>query len=87
MYYLSIDWTGKVYGPMNLPTYDEPFNREEKITWFTLQHLQFNKKFVSQFSTYIGIKNIFDYTQDSPLIDAQNPFGENFDTAYAYGPM
>ncbi len=83
----SIDWTGKVYGPMNLPTYDEPFNRAATSPWFTLQHLQLNKRFNSQLSTYFGVKNIFDYTQDSPLIDPANPFGDNFDTAYAYGPM
>ena len=86
-YDTSIDWTGKVYGPMNLPTYEEPFKREETSPWFTLQHLQLNKRFNNQLSTYIGIKNIFDYTQDSPLIDADNPFGDNFDTAYAYGPL
>ena len=83
----SIDWTGKVYGPMNLPTYDEPFSRPETSPWFTLQHFQFNKRFNSQLSSYFGVKNIFDYTQDSPLINPENPFGKNFDTAYAYGPM
>ena len=71
---------------MNLPTYDEPFNRAEKSPWFTLQHLQIHKRFNNQLSTYFGVKNIFDYTQDSPLIDPENPFGDNFDTAYAYGP-
>ena len=84
---VSIDWTGKVYGPMNLPSYDEPFNRAETSPWFTLQHLQLNKMFNSQLSSYFGVKNIFDYTQDSPLVDPENPFGDNFDTAYAYGPM
>ena len=83
----SIDWAGKVYGPMNLPTYEEPFKREENSPWFTLQHLQFNKRFNSQLSTYIGVKNILDYTQESPIIDSENPFGDDFDTAYAYGPM
>ena len=72
---------------MNLPTYDEPFNRAENSPWFTLQHLQLNNRFNSQLSTYFGVKNIFDYTQDSPLIDPENPFGDSFDTAYAYGPM
>ena len=87
MHDASIDWAGKVYGPMNLPTYDEPFRRRENSPWFTLQHLQLNKKFNSQLSTYIGVKNILDYTQESPIIDSENPFGEDFDTAYAYGPM
>ena len=86
-YNASINLTGKVYGPMNLPTYDKPFNRAETSPWFTLQHLQLNKRFNSKLSAYFGVKNIFDYTQESPLIDPENPFGDNFDTAYAYGPM
>ena len=69
MYDASIDWAGKVYGPMNLPTYDEPFKREESSPWFTLQNLQFNKRFNSQLSSYIAVKNIIDYTQESPIID------------------
>ena len=24
---------------------------------------------------------------DSPLVDSENPFGENFDTSYVYGPI
>lgn len=86
-YDATIDWTGKVTGPMNLPTYPAPFSRDEVSPCFALQHLQLNKRFSSQFSAYLGVKNLFDYTQDSPLIDWANPFGDNFDTAYAYGPL
>ena len=86
-YDASIDWAGKVYGPMSLPTYAKPFNRADKSPWFTLQHLQLNKKLNGKLSTYFSVKNIFNYTQDSPLIDSNNPFGDNFDTSYAYGPM
>ena len=86
-YDVSIDWTGKVYGPMRLPTYNKPFNRADKSPWFTLQHLQLNKKLNGQLSIYSSVKNIFNYTQESPLIAYDNPFGDNFDTSYAYGPM
>lgn len=83
----TIDWTGKITGPMNLPTYPEPFSRAEISPWFALQHVQLNKKFNSQFSAYGGVKNIFDYTQDTPLVDWEDPFSGDFDTAYAYGPL
>ena len=51
------------------------------------KNLQFNKRFNNQLSSYIAIKNIINYTQESPIIDPENPFGDDFDTAYAYGPM
>lgn len=86
-YGLSLDYTGKVTGPMHLPTYPEPFSRDERSEWFSLQNIQVTKKFGDRFECYFGARNILDYTQDSPLIDPANPFGDNFDTAYAWGPL
>lgn len=84
---ISFDWIGKITGSMYLPSYDSPFERNEKSPWFAQHHFQVKKEFSSNFSMYLGVKNIFNYTQDTPLIDWQNPFGDNFDTAYAYGPL
>jgi outer membrane receptor for ferrienterochelin and colicins len=86
-YDVSIDYTGKVVGPMHLPTYEEPFSRPERSGWFSLQNIQVTKKARKGFELYFGAKNILDYTQDSPLIDPANPFGDTFDTAYAWGPL
>lgn len=83
----SIDWTAKFTGPMLLPTFPEPFKRAEESHFFSLHNLQFKKDFRRNWSAYFAVKNIFDYTQKSPLIDWQNPFGDNFDTSYAYGPL
>ena len=49
--------------------------------------MQLKKQVKDNFNIYLGLKNVFNYTQDSPLIDWQNPFGDNFDTNYAYGPL
>ncbi|MDQ3191326.1 MAG: TonB-dependent receptor [Bacteroidota bacterium] len=83
----SIDYSGKVMGPMELPTYEIPYNRPEISPWFSLQNIQITHQFTKLLEVYIGARNIFNYTQNSPLIDPQNPFGDNFDTAYAYGPL
>ena len=83
----SMDWTAKVTGPMFLPTFPKPFERAEVSPWFSQHHLQIKKVFSEKLSAYIGVKNVFNNTQDSPLIDWQNPFGDNFDTSYAYGPL
>jgi outer membrane receptor for ferrienterochelin and colicins len=83
---LSIDYTGRVMGPQKLPHYEAPFTRPETSPWFTIQNVQVTKE-IKAFSVYAGIKNIFNWTQSSPLIDAANPFGKDFDTAYAWGPL
>lgn len=35
----------------------------------------------------MGVKNIFNYTQESPLVDWQNPFGDDFDSSDASGSL
>ena len=83
----SVDWNAKVTGPMFLPTFPAPFERAEISPWFSQHHLQVKKIFSDELSVYIGVKNVFNYTQDSPIVDWENPFGDNFDTSYAYGPL
>ena len=83
----SIDWTAKVTGPMSLPTFPNPFERAEESPWFSQHHLQIKKVFSESLTAFMGVKNVFNYTQESPLLDWQNPFGDDFDTSYAYGPL
>jgi len=83
----SIDWTAKVTGPMSLPTFPYPFERAEESPWFSQHHLQIKKVFSESLTAFMGVKNVFNYTQESPLVDWQNPFGDDFDTSYAYGPL
>ncbi|MGC6428942.1 MAG: TonB-dependent receptor [Flavobacteriales bacterium] len=84
---VSLDWTTRLTGPMSLPTYPFPFERAEQSPTFSLHNVQLKKQVKDNFNIYLGLKNVFNYTQDSPLIDWQNPFGDNFDTNYAYGPL
>ncbi|MFT5822019.1 MAG: outer membrane receptor for ferrienterochelin and colicins [Crocinitomix sp.] len=85
---LKLNYTGKVMGRQRLPQFGEEFGKPDYSDWFTLQNFQITKTFKSKlFSCFVGVKNIFNYTQESPLIDPQNPFGDSFDTSYAYGPL
>ncbi len=84
---LSLNWNGKVVGPQYLPTYEAPFSRPETAPWYTLQNIQMTKKFGSTVEVYAGIKNLLNYTQPTPIVDPENPFSDNFDTAYIYGPL
>ena len=74
-------------GTQQLPTYESPFTRESESPIFTIQNLQLTKEFKNKSQIYFRVKNIWNYTQKSPLIDPKNPFGDNFDTTLAYGPL
>ena len=84
---LSIDITGRITGPMHLPEFPEPFERPVISDWYNQTNIQLTKIVSKKWELYVGVKNLFNYTQPSPLIDPQHPFGPDFDTAYAYGPL
>lgn len=84
---VKLDYTASLTGPMRLPRYDAPFERDTESPVYTVHNLQANLNPRPGFELYGGVKNIFNYTQVSPLIDPTDPFGDNFDTAYVYGPM
>ncbi|MDE2774020.1 MAG: TonB-dependent receptor [Gemmatimonadota bacterium] len=84
---LSLDYTGSVTGPMRLPSYDEPFARPERSPTYSVHNVQATLTLDARAALYLSVKNVFDFTQPSPLIDPANPFGDAFDTAYIYGPM
>ncbi len=84
---IEIHWSGKFYSPQKLPEYDYPFERPTRSPWYSVHNLQLTKELKNKSSVYVAVKNLFNYTQPSPLIDPENPFGDNFDTAYAYGPL
>lgn len=84
---LSFDYSSLVMGPMKLPQFDPPNERNPYSPWYALHHIQVNKLFADNWKVSLAVKNLFNYTQDSPLIRPDAPFSEQFDTSYAYGPL
>ena len=48
---------------------------------------QITKVFSARFEVYLGGENITNVKQTNPILDAENPFGSNFDTTFVYGPI
>lgn len=74
---LSIDYTGKVYGPMRLPLLGELDNRPEYSPWYSIQNIQITQTLgkSKQFEIYGGVKNILNYTPPANSIArAFDPF-------------
>lgn len=84
---LTVDYTGTLTGPMRLPEYDAPFERPTRSGTYSVHNLQATWKLNGGVQIYGAVKNLFDFTQDSPLVDPANPFGDDFDTAYVWGPI
>ncbi|MFW6330102.1 MAG: TonB-dependent receptor [Gemmatimonadota bacterium] len=84
---LDLDYAGTLVGPMRLPAYDAPFERPTRSETYTVHNLIGTWKGLDNVELYAGVKNLFDFTQPSPIVDPGNPFGDHFDTAWVYGPI
>ena len=69
------------------------YNEDNQITQtvsysapYSLLNVQFTKK-MNKIDIYMGIENILSFKQDNPIIEPENPFGDNFDAANGvWGP-
>ena len=82
-WFLSIDYTGNLYGPMRLPLLGELDPRKEYSPIWSLQNIQFTYKKFRNFELYGGVKNLLNWTpaKGNPFLIARanDPFDQNVD--------
>lgn len=95
---LSVDLTGKVYGPQRLPIVPNDF-RPEYSPWFTLANLQLTQRIGKKIEIYGGVKNLLNFMPENPILRPEDPFdkrvndpvnnpnGYTFDPSYNYAPL
>ncbi|AEE49643.1 TonB-dependent receptor [Haliscomenobacter hydrossis] len=81
---VNVHWMGPQRLP-NTQTLPESFQQPDFSRAYAVTNVQFTKVW-KKLDVYAGCENIFDFRQLRPIINWQNPFGEYFDTAFAWGP-
>lgn len=83
----QFDLTGQFNGGGRMPTPDatNPLWKPN-FKAYTVVNAQVTKYF-RRWSVYLGAENLFDYKQPHPIIDAENPRGDNFDGSMVWGPV
>ncbi|MEP3968494.1 MAG: TonB-dependent receptor, partial [Nonlabens sp.] len=75
---LNIDYTGNLYGPMRLPLISDTDPRDSMSPVFSVQNIQFSRKFGTQWEVYAGVKNLLNFTPASNSIARSfDPFDED----------
>ncbi|AFM05938.1 outer membrane receptor protein [Bernardetia litoralis DSM 6794] len=91
----AFDWTGQVIGSQRLPdSYDDTNNNQvvassESSAYF-LMNAQITRNFTisnKPLEVYVGGENLTNYSQTNPILNSENPFGNNFDTSNIYAPI
>lgn len=80
----SIDYTGRIVGKMKLPEYPSAKNVSEV---YTEQNVKLSKQIGRSVEIYGSVKNLFNYTQENPLIAPNRPFSDDFATDHVFGPL
>ena len=85
---LTFDVTGRFNGPMKLPVGPPEIDpRPDESPWFTILNVQVGKSFTNGFEIYGGVKNVLNFFPKNPLLEPEDPFGNNFDTSYNYAAV
>ena len=86
----KFDVTFNLIGEQRLPnTSTNPlqYQLDTYSNSYNLLNLQITKVFSKKFELYIGGENLTNLKQKNPILAADNPFGENFDTTIIYAPI
>ena len=76
------DFTAQLNGPCTLPEFMG--GGESEV--YPMLFAQITKKF-NLVDVYVGVENITGYTQDNPILNADNAFGKDFNAAMVWGPL
>lgn len=81
----TVQWIGKRRLP-NTQGKPVEFQKADFAPAYVLVNTQVSRGF-RWGSIYLGSENLLDFRQDDPIIDAENPFGEQFDGSLVWGPV
>ncbi len=86
----QFDFTTQFNGDGRLPTPNtanpSKYQWGETFPAYTIINAQITKYF-RKWSIYIGGENLLNFTQDNPIVAADDPFGEYFDASMVWAPI
>ncbi|PID94951.1 MAG: TonB-dependent receptor [Bacteroidetes bacterium] len=85
----QFDYTFVLNGDQRLPSTEnnpEIYRRGERAPAYVLMNAQITKYF-RYWEIYLGAENLTGYTQDDPIIAADDPYGAYFDASMVWGPL
>lgn len=85
----QFDFTSQFNGKGRIPETNanpEPYRRDNSSPAYTIINAQVTKNF-KKWNLYIGGENLANFKQTNPVIAADDPFGEYFDSSLIWGPV
>ena len=83
----QIDVNFDMHGKHRLPSSFAGDQPQEFSPFYVSLGSQVSKFFDNGIEIYVGGENITNHRQPNPIIGADNPFGDRFDTSQVWGPI
>ncbi len=83
---LTVNWFGSKRLP-NSESSPVAFQQKEFSPDFFTVNTQLNKVLKNKLELFVGITNLFDFRQNNPIVNANNPYADYFDTNFIWGPI
>jgi outer membrane receptor for ferrienterochelin and colicin len=83
---LTTQWVGEQRLP-DTSTSPEAFRLESYSPDYALVNAQVTKSLNKGWDIYVGAENLANYRQPNPIVSADDPFGQYFDTSMIYAPI
>lgn len=81
----TLKWLGETRLPDTTPNPDQ-FRVSDRSESYFIMNAQVTKKF-KLFDVYLGSENLTNYTQKTPILASDEPFGEYFDASMIWAPV
>ncbi len=82
----TLGWQSAKKLPENRAIKYLKLKHEDSSSFFT-SNLQISKIFKQRWDVYVGVENLFDYTQKYPIISAEQPWQFAFNAGRIWGPI
>lgn len=83
------DYTLQINGPGRIPSTElnpEPYRRLGEFNTYAVMNAQITRNF-KKFHIYAGVENLGNFMQKNPIIGADDPMGDYFDSSLIWGPV
>lgn len=83
------DYTVQINGPGRIPSTasnPEPYRRDEQFSTYVVMNAQITRNF-KKADIYVGVENLGNFMQEDPIIAADDPMGDFFDSNLIWGPV
>ncbi len=85
----QFDFTAQFNGGGRIPStegYPEMHRMPQRFDPYNIYNAQITK-YLRNLDIYFGVENILSFKQEHPIIGADNPFGQYFDSSLIWGPV